>query len=77
MRLEDFFLGVIEGNIDFKVVTMYYFKLRFLFLNWNLLFVDIGQGIEDKVLDAVVFQAWSKKLAAPVVELEIPILYGP
>ena len=52
-----FFLGVIEGNIDFKVVTMYYFKLRFLFLNWNLLFVDIGQGIEDKVLDAVVFQA--------------------
>ena len=37
---------------------------------------DIGQGIEDKVLEAVVLQAWSKKLATPVVELEIPLFYG-
>ena len=40
-------------------------------------FADIRQGIEDKVLDVVVVQIWSKKLAAPVVELETPIFYGP
>lgn len=42
-----------------------------------MFFADIGQGIEDKFLDVVVLQAWSKKLIAPIVELEIPIFYGP